>query len=207
MMWVPMPGQSWAVAAATFAIAWTVMMVPMMLPSLAPTLWRYRRAELESGASRAAVAAVGAGAVYFLVWAVVGVGLFAAGLAVSSATMRSAELARLMPAASGTLLLGAGVFQLTEWKACQLHTCRAMVNTGGPWLFGLRLGVRCVLCCAGLMALLLVLGAMNLGSIALVGAVITVERLAPKPVLVARVAGVAILAAGGVMLARAFGAS
>ena len=43
MMWMPMPGQTWAGAAASFVGMWVVMMVPMMLPSLTPMLWRYRQ--------------------------------------------------------------------------------------------------------------------------------------------------------------------
>jgi predicted metal-binding membrane protein len=57
------------------------------------------------------------------------------------------------------------------------------------------------------MTLLFVLGAMRLGAVVLVGVVITVERIAPRPVLVARIAGIAIFAAGAVLLARALGAS
>jgi predicted metal-binding membrane protein len=69
MMWMPMPGQSWAGAAAVFVLAWTAMMVPMMLPSLAPALWRYRRAAIQSGGPHAALRTAVAGATYLLVWA------------------------------------------------------------------------------------------------------------------------------------------
>jgi predicted metal-binding membrane protein len=44
MAWMPMPGQTWPGAAASFLGMWVVMMVAMMLPSLVPTLWRYRQA-------------------------------------------------------------------------------------------------------------------------------------------------------------------
>ena len=43
MAWMRMPGQTWPDAAASFLVMWVVMMVAMMLPSLAPMLWRYRR--------------------------------------------------------------------------------------------------------------------------------------------------------------------
>src|SRR3954452_21130043 len=43
MAWMRMPGQSWPSAAAMFLGMWVVMMVAMMLPSLAPMLWRYRQ--------------------------------------------------------------------------------------------------------------------------------------------------------------------
>src|SRR6202158_1273341 len=44
MAWMRMPGQTWPGAAASFLGMWIVMMVAMMLPSLAPMLWRYRQA-------------------------------------------------------------------------------------------------------------------------------------------------------------------
>ena len=44
MTWMRMPGQTWPGAAASFLGMWLVMMVAMMLPSLIPALWHYRRA-------------------------------------------------------------------------------------------------------------------------------------------------------------------
>src|SRR5260370_15232686 len=43
MAWMRMPGQTWPGAAAWFLGMWVVMMVAVMLPSLVPTLWRYRQ--------------------------------------------------------------------------------------------------------------------------------------------------------------------
>src|SRR3954453_1704177 len=43
MAWMRIPGQTWPGAAALFVGMWIVMMMAMMLPSLVPTLWRYRR--------------------------------------------------------------------------------------------------------------------------------------------------------------------
>src|SRR5258708_35290197 len=40
MAWMPMPGQTWLGAEASFVGMWVVMMVAMMLPSLGPILWR-----------------------------------------------------------------------------------------------------------------------------------------------------------------------
>jgi predicted metal-binding membrane protein len=44
MAWMPMCGQTWPGAAASFLGMWVVMMAAMMLPSLVPKLWRYRQA-------------------------------------------------------------------------------------------------------------------------------------------------------------------
>jgi hypothetical protein len=69
MAWMRMPGQTWPGAAASFLGMWVVMMMAMMLPSLTPTLWRYRQAVGRTAASastslvelrRAPAAALGA---------------------------------------------------------------------------------------------------------------------------------------------------
>src|SRR5215472_582869 len=72
MAWMRMPGQTRLGAAASFAGMWIVMMLAMMLPSLAPTLWRYRAAVGSTPGARPdwLTALVGGG--YFLVWTVIG---------------------------------------------------------------------------------------------------------------------------------------
>src|SRR5215510_11936036 len=52
MVWMRMPGQTWAGAAASFLAMWVVMMVAMMLPSLVPMLLRYRQAVGRTGETR-----------------------------------------------------------------------------------------------------------------------------------------------------------
>jgi predicted metal-binding membrane protein len=56
------------------------------------------------------------------------------------------------------------------------------------------------------MLILLVVGAMNPGAMAIIAAAITAERLAPRPAILARAAGVAIIVAGAIAIARAVGA-
>jgi predicted tellurium resistance membrane protein TerC len=55
------------------------------------------------------------------------------------------------------------------------------------------------------MMVLLVIGMMNLGVIAMVALAITVERLARRPEAVARAAGVVVIAVGALLIARALG--
>jgi predicted metal-binding membrane protein len=63
--------------------------------------------------------------------------------------------------------------------------------------------LHCSHCCAGPMAILLVVGAMDLRAMAAVTAAITVERLAPAGERVARVIGAAAVGAGLLLIARA----
>jgi len=198
MTWMRMPGQSWPGAAASFLGMWTVMMLAMMLPSLVPTLRRRVKGPR----------AVLAGAGYFLVWSGLGAAVFPVGIALAEAEMRRPGLARGVPIAVGLVVVAAGALQLTGWKARQLDCCRAGGCCGAlaprawaAWRYGVRLGLRCVACCAGPTAVLLVLGVMDLRAMAVVTAAITIERLAPAGLRAARVMGVVAIAIGVVMLA------
>jgi predicted metal-binding membrane protein len=213
MAWMRMPGQTWLGAAASFLGMWIVMMVAMMLPSLIPMLRRYRRAVGAPGAQRLGRLTTLVGAGYFLVWTGFGVAAFPLGVALAAAEMDHPGLARAVPAAVGAIILGAGVLQLTAWKARRLACCREVPGRGWTlpadaataWRHGLRLGLDCSACCAGLMAILLVLGVMDLRAMAVVAAAITVERLAPAGLRVARATGAVVVAAGLLLIARASG--
>ena len=80
---------------------------------------------------------------------------------------------------------------------------RAARNRGDEHSLGL--GLHCSYCCAGLMAILLVIGVMDLRAMAAVAAAITVERLAPAGERVARVTGAVVVGAGLFLIARAAG--
>jgi predicted metal-binding membrane protein len=70
---------------------------------------------------------------------------------------------------------------------------------------GLRLGLHCSQCCAGLMAILLVVVVMDPRVMAAVAAAIAVERLAPAGERVARAIGAVAVGAGLFLMARAAG--
>jgi predicted metal-binding membrane protein len=53
------------------------------------------------------------------------------------------------------------------------------------------------------MIILLVVGAMNLAAMAILAAAITIERMATRPIVVARAMGVAIIVVGAIAFARA----
>ena len=213
MAWMRMPGQTWPGAAAAFIGMWVVMMVAMMLPSLVPMLWRYRQAVGRPGAARlgrlTALVAVG----YFLVWTAWGVAAFPLGVALAAVEMRQQAVARAVPIAVGLVVLIAGTFQLTGWKTRHLACCRESpararalpADAATALRHGLRLGLDCSICCIGLTAILLVTGVMDLRAMTVVGAAITIERLAPAGERVARATGVVAIATGLLLLARATG--
>ena len=211
MTWMRMPGQTWPGAAASFVGMWSVMMVAMMLPSLVPTLHRYRLAVGGIDAMRLGQLTALAGAGYFFVWTALGIAVFPIGVALATVEMQIPALARVVPIAVGAVVLIAGVFQLTAWKTHRLACCRATperhyalaADAGTAWRYGLHLGRDCVSCCANLTAILLVIGVMDLRAMAVVTAAITAERLAGQRV--ARAIGVVIITAGLLLIARATG--
>jgi predicted metal-binding membrane protein len=213
MAWMRMPGQTWTGASASFLGMWTVMMVAMMLPSLVPMLWRYRQAVGRRGETRLGrlTALVGVG--YFFVWTLFGMAAFALGVALAEVEMRRPALSRAAPIAVGVVVVIAGALQFTAWKTYHLACCRDTSgcgrtlpeDAGTAWRHGLSLGLHCCYCCAGLTAILLVIGIMDLHAMAAVTAAISVERLAPAGKRAARAVGVVVVGAGGLLIARAFG--
>ena len=211
MAWMRMPGQTWPGAAASFLTMWVVMMMAMMLPSLAPMLWRYRQAVDWPGESRLArlTALVGLG--YFLVWTSCGLALFPLGVALAAVEMQFQLLARAVPIAGGVVVLIAGAVQFTPWKAHHLACCREAPGHGcalpadadTAWRQGVHFGLHCGLSCANLTAILLVIGVMDIRAMAVVTAAITLERLAPAGERVARAIGVVIVGTGLLLIARA----
>jgi predicted metal-binding membrane protein len=209
MAWMRMPGQTWPGAAASFLRMWVVMMVAMMLPSLVPMLWRYRQAVHRTRETRIGRLTVIVGVGYFFVWAVFGMAAFPLGVALAAIEMQQPALARTIPTAVGVAVLVAGCLQFTAWKARQLACCREApgrgrtlrADVGTAWRHGLRLGRQCSYCCGALMALLLVIGVMDLRAMAVVTAAISVERLAPAGERIARAIGAVLIAAGLFLIA------
>ena len=213
MPWMRMPAQTWPGAAASFVGMWVAMMVPMMLPSVAPVLWRHREALKVSGVRRpnALIAMTSAG--YFFVWAVLGAAAYPLGASAAAVVTNQPLLARGLPIATGITVMIAGAIQLTSWKAHRLACCQCRwwrdasrpISAAGAWRDGVRLGARCVACCANLMVILLVMGVMDARAMAVVGATITAERLSPRGEQVARVTGLMFAAAGCLLIRRAVG--
>lgn len=208
MAWMRMPGQTWPGAASAFLGMWTVMMLAMMLPSLVPLLGRYRQA---AGRAGRWTALVGLG--YFSVWTLLGIAVYPLGVALAEVEMRQPALSRAVPFAVGGVVLLAGLLQFSGWKARYLACCRGeterprtlSADARTAWRHGLRLGRHCAHCCAGPMAVLLVLGVMDLKAMAIVTAAMSAERLAPGGHRVAQALGVLAIGAGSWMLARAAG--
>jgi predicted metal-binding membrane protein len=193
------------------AAMWSAMMVAMMAPSAAPTILLYGRVHRNAaGASPPPTAAFLAG--YLACW--IGFALAAAALqlALERAALASpASMALDGRAAAAALLIAAGLYQLSPFKDACLGRCRSPADflarnyRPGAWgalRLGLLHGAYCVGCCWMLMALLFVGGVMNLLWIAALTLLVAAEKLLPAGNWLARIAGVAMLGWGAVLLLR-----
>ena len=182
-------------------LMWWLMMVAMMLPSAAPAVLLYGKVrEMRNRDACIAETWMFLGG-YLGVWLVFSV---AAALAQRFGTGSSMMLGNRV--AQGTVLLLAGVYQLSPLKNACLGECRSPAafisrhwrpGRDGAVLLGVRHGVYCLGCCWILMTLLFVGGIMNLLWIVGLTLIVAAEKLAPRGPLIGRAAGV-VLAVWGV---------
>ena len=213
MAWMRMPEQTWSGAAASFLGMWIAMMVAMMLPCLVPMLWSYRQAVGRTGETRLGRLTTLVGIGYFFVWTMLGVAIYPLGVALAAGEMQLAAMAHAVPMAIGVVILSAGAFQFTTWKAHHLACCRETLacrsgtlraNAGASaWRYGLHLGLQCCRCCANLMLIPLLIGVMDLHAMAIATIAISVERFVPGSQRIRHVIGAVVIALGLVLITRA----
>ena len=178
----------WREFSAAF-LMWTVMMAAMMGPTLPRmlSLFMDMTARRSPGVSTSGRAAAFAGG-YFVVWT----GFAAIAAVAQTALMRATLLTPMAQSASAALsagvLLAAGAFQFTALKEACLVKCRTPLGfllaewrdgAAGAFAMGLDHGRFCVGCCWALMAVMFVVGAMNLLWMATLTVVVLGEKLAP----------------------------
>src|SRR5690348_16842927 len=189
-----MPMMAPATQSAPMALMTAAMMVAMMLPSIAPTLWRYHRNLRSARTPRASERTLLLAAGYFAVWTMIGFAMFA-----MSAELSQRGSSSTMPFAlwaTGGVVVCGGVLQCSSWKMKMLVRCRQCGSASGmprnamaAWLAGCRLGVDCALSCAAPMAILFAVGLMDVRMMLVTTAAIAAERVAPNGVRIAQVTG------------------
>ena len=208
-MAMAVPRRSWLPAEFVLTcVMWAVMMVGMMAPAALPVLLvfatsRARRAT-PSGPTTLPFA-LG----YLTVWIGFSACATVAQWALSQAALLSPEMAVPRPL-SGVLLAMAGLYQLSPAKHRCLDHCQSPIGflmshwrdgAGGAFTMGLRHGLYCLGCCWALMAVLFVVGVMNLVMVGLLAVFILAERIGGGGKHVARWGGVAMAGAGlGIVL-------
>ena len=188
---------------------WSVMMTAMMLPSAAPVvllvLGVYRRRK--DPAARLSSTFFVAG--YLIVWMAFSVAVSLLQIVLHRRAVLAADM-RLTPTmVSAVVLLLAGIYQWLPIKNSCLVRCRSPLGfLTHYWreglLGGLEMGIRhgtlCVGCCWLLMALLFVVGIMNMMWVAVLTAIVFIEKLVPRGDLFGRVAGIGLAAWGTYLL-------
>lgn len=179
---------SWTPAQAVMVwIMWSVMMGAMMLPSAVPVISVHRRiaARRADGGASANACFIAA---YLLVWGAFSLGAAALQWVLQLATVLSPMLFLTSDKLGAAVLLMAGAFQFSPLKSACLKTCRTpagffLTNWAsgniGAFRMGLKHGAICVRCCWALMAILFVLGVMNILAILLVATIVACEKLLP----------------------------
>jgi predicted metal-binding membrane protein len=188
--------------AVLFLLAWTAMMVAMMVPATLPLILLYRtiaRNRLSLLRARAGVVIVLLG--YIAVWALAGLPVYAYNLLAGAA----GSLAALW---SALLLIIGGAYQFTPLKRICHARCSSPLfflmhnwrsEATGALRLGMLHGVDCLGCCAGLMVGLVALGMMNLAWMLTGALIIFAEKTLPNSHRIARPLGV-VMVGGGVLL-------
>ncbi len=211
-MAMPEAAQPGALAfAVTFAM-WTAMMTGMMLPSAAPMVLIYAgvaRQAADRGKPFAPAGCVAGG--YLVAWMVFSLAATSAQWALERALLLTPTLTIAGSTLGGALLIAAGLYQWAPLKERCLSQCHAPLSfiqqhggfrrdAGGALKLGWRHGLYCIGCCWALMAILFVMGLMNLAWIAALAIFILLEKIVPAGWPVSRIAGVLLIAAGGWMM-------
>jgi predicted metal-binding membrane protein len=193
--------------AALICLMWWIMMITMMTPTAAPTLFLF--SALRRHGDHAQSASLDTGkflAGYLLAWA--GFSVVAAGAQWAS-QMSGLVSAQMMTINSqlfaGVILVAAGGYQFSSLKNSCLKHCRSPAQfltdhrrsgAFGPWIMGAHHGTYCVGCCWALMALLFVGGIMNLYWIVGLALYVLLEKWIPYGNLVSRIAGFGLIVFG-----------
>ena len=171
-------------AVGWFLGVWIVMMAAMMFPSVSPTVALYSR----MANRRWPLAPLAFSAGYLVTWTAAGLvayGLFDLVRGVLGSQLAWDEGGQWV--AGGTLLVAAA-YEVTPMKDVCLSKCRSPLGfllgawrdgTAGAFEMGIRHGAWCVGCCWALMASLFALGVMSLAWMALVAALIALEKTLP----------------------------
>jgi predicted metal-binding membrane protein len=187
---------------------WWTMMIAMMSPAAAPAILLYARVHRHAVTGADANAApTGAFALgYLSIWLAFSIAAAAlTWLLARSALFNADTLGSQSRWLSAGVLIAAGLYQLSPLKDLCLSHCRSPADfltrhwkpgAAGAFRLGLFHGAYCVGCCWLLMALLFVGGVMNLVWIALLAALVLLEKSAPFGQWIARIGGVALIAWG-----------
>ncbi len=191
-------------------VMWAVMMVAMMVPSAAPLILLFaavnrRRCQETDPVVPTAVFVLG----YLVAWTGYSILATLAQWGLHSGALLSPMMASASPVLGGLILVAAGIFQWTPLKHACLKHCRSPIGfltaewregNAGALRMGLHHGAYCVGCCWLLMALLFVVGVMNVAWIAVLSVFVLLEKIVPRGVVLSRATGIVLIVWGVAVL-------
>ena len=186
-------------------VMWTVMTGAMMAPVVWPWLRALRRA-LPAGAPRATVPVFVLG--YGLAWSGFSVAMASAQVVLAAAGA-TVPVSASVPSLVGLGLVTAGAFQFSRLKHACLDHCRSPLayfatrwrpGLRGALRMGVHHGVFCLGCCWALMALALIVGAMDVRLMIVMTAVMILETATPMGAALSRPLGGVLVICGVVFL-------
>lgn len=217
---VPVTGVVDTLALSLFVGVWAIGMVAMMLPSVLPMIFAV------VAATRPSISGKRDGASptilhkllqpvqfilgYFGIWSLAGVAAYVGLVLLFQFYPPFSVAGQLAGVTAGAAVFLAGIYQLSPLKQRALRSCRSPMNfimtrwrSGriGRFVMGVDYGFFCTKCCWAFMAVLVVVGAMNLLWMVLFAAVIFIEKVMPQGVAVSKGLGVLLMVAGAILAA------
>jgi predicted metal-binding membrane protein len=190
-------------------VMWAVMMVGMMAVPALPVLFLFAGMHARRVDHGVVPAVPSFGLGYLTVWLAFSGCATAAQWALHEGALLSSTMATSSTAIAGVILISAGAYQLTPLKTGCLARCRSPLGflmsnwrdgTRGAFLMGWRHGIFCLGCCWALMAVLFVVGVMNLAWVGVLTLFILAEKIGPAGARVSRAGGAILIALGAVLL-------
>lgn len=156
-------------------VMWVAMVFAMMIPTAAPTFHAY------ADAARSGTIALITG--YTSVWLAISLLATAVQVWLVHLGAMAPHMAPAGSALSASIMIAAGIYQFTPLKWACLVRCRnprtadVRAGAGDAFRIGVEEGLACLGCCWAMMAVMFAAGLMNLSAMALLGAVMGIEKL------------------------------
>jgi len=203
-------GLTMGMGAALFLALWVVMMAAMMVPSAFPVILAVARVQRDTGSFRSAFVLTWVFVrAYLLIWTLFGGLAYLGALAASELTQQVPWIMMNAARIGGSILVLAGIYQLTSLKRVCLAKCRAPQDFilhswrkgySGSFRMGLKYGIYCLGSSWLLFVLLFPLGIMNIAAMAGLSILIFAEKCLPKGSRIAQFAALALILYGTLVI-------
>lgn len=185
-----------SISVMSMTFMWWTMMLAMMMPGALRHLPSHGTGSLPAAANM-----LGFWISYAIVW--LGFSMAAAAIQyqlVDAGLLHGMNMWSTNTWFSAALLVIAGLYQFTGFKARSLATCHTVPSKASPFHNGLTYGVNCLASSLPLMLLLFMGGVMNIFWVALLTVVVTLEKTLPDPKPLGIAVGIACLCAAMAVL-------